>query len=47
MTGSKILIVEDDRTLLDVLKYNLTKEGYSLVAAIANAVDWNGQGIYG
>ena len=34
MTGSKILIVEDDRTLLDVLKYNLTKEGYSLVAAI-------------
>jgi two-component system OmpR family response regulator len=31
--GSKILIVEDDQALLDVLKYNLTKEGYNVVAA--------------
>ncbi|OGO35599.1 MAG: DNA-binding response regulator [Chloroflexi bacterium RBG_16_57_8] len=29
----KILIVEDDRTLLSVLEYNLTKEGYSVVTA--------------
>lgn len=34
MTGRKILIVEDDRTLLDVLKYNLTKEGYEAIAAL-------------
>lgn len=31
--GSKILIVEDDQVLLDVLKYNITKEGYNVVAA--------------
>ncbi|MCD6567450.1 MAG: response regulator transcription factor [Dehalococcoidia bacterium] len=30
---SKILVVEDDRTLLDVLKYNLLKEGYVVVTA--------------
>ena len=34
MPGSKVLIVEDDQTLLDVLKYNLTKEGYDVVTAI-------------
>ena len=34
MTGGKILIVEDDQALLDVLKYNLTKEGYSVATAI-------------
>ena len=33
MVGSKILIVEDDQTLLDVLKYNLTKEGFHVVTA--------------
>lgn len=33
MTGGKVLVVEDDRTLLDVLKYNLVKEGYDVVAA--------------
>jgi len=31
--GSKILIVEDDQALLDVLKYNITKEGYNVIAA--------------
>ena len=34
MANSKILIVEDDRTLLSVLEYNLTKEGYSVVTAV-------------
>lgn len=33
MTGNKILVVEDDRTLLDVLKYNLIKEGYNVATA--------------
>lgn len=31
--ASKILIVEDDRNLLDTLKYNLRKEGYEAVTA--------------
>jgi len=34
MVESKILIVEDDKTLIDVLKYNLSKEGYRVVTAI-------------
>ena len=29
----KVLIVEDDRTLADVLKYNLEKEGYRVLSA--------------
>lgn len=29
----KILVVEDDRNLLDTLKYNLRKEGYDVVTA--------------
>ncbi len=33
MAGSKVLLVEDDQTLLDVLKYNLVKEGYSVITA--------------
>jgi len=34
MAGSKILIVEDDKTLLEVLRYNVTREGYRVVAAV-------------
>jgi two-component system OmpR family response regulator len=37
MAGSKILVVEDDQTLLSALKYNLTKEGYSVVTAADGA----------
>jgi len=33
MPGNKVLLVEDDRTLLDVLKYNLTKEGHDVIRA--------------
>jgi len=35
--AAKILIVEDDRNLLDTLKYNLRKEGYNAVTAIDGA----------
>ena len=34
MEGRKILVVEDDETLLNALKYNLAKEGYSVVTAV-------------
>lgn len=33
MSNNKVLIVEDDRTLLDVLQYNLTKESYDVITA--------------
>jgi two-component system, OmpR family, response regulator len=33
MGNSKILVVEDDRNLLDVLKYNLSREGYDVLTA--------------
>jgi len=33
MSGSKILVVEDDQTLLNVLKYNFVKEGYDVLTA--------------
>jgi two-component system OmpR family response regulator len=33
LADNKILVVEDDATLLGVLKYNLTKEGYNVVTA--------------
>ena len=33
MPGNKVLLVEDDRTLLDVLTYNLTKEGHDVITA--------------
>ena len=34
MAGNKILVVEDDKTLLDVLRYNLLKENYLVVTAV-------------
>lgn len=34
---AKILVVEDDRNLLDVLKYNLRQEGYNAVTAVDGA----------
>jgi two-component system OmpR family response regulator len=35
--NNKILIVEDDRNLLDTLKYNLRKEGYKIATAFDGA----------
>ncbi len=37
MTGVKILVVEDDRNLLDTLKYNLRKEGYEVITCVDGA----------
>ena len=37
MPNNKILVVEDDRNLLDTLKYNLHKEGYDVVVAADGA----------
>ena len=37
VTNSKILVVEDDRNLLDTLKYNFRKEGYNVIAAVDGA----------
>ena len=34
MTGRTILVVEDDKALIDVLRYNFTKEGYSVITAL-------------
>ena len=33
MSTNIIIIVEDDRTLVDVLRYNLVKEGYNVLIA--------------
>lgn len=34
MASEKVLIVEDDQTMLGVLKYNLLKEGYDVITAV-------------
>jgi two-component system OmpR family response regulator len=34
MADNKVLIVEDDANLLETIKYNLRKEGYSVITAI-------------
>jgi two-component system alkaline phosphatase synthesis response regulator PhoP len=33
MTGSRILIIEDDSDIIELLEYNLTREGYRVEAA--------------
>jgi two-component system phosphate regulon response regulator PhoB len=33
MSRDKILIIEDDRDIVDMLKYNLEEEGYEIIAA--------------
>ena len=33
MSDIKILIVEDDQTLINMLEYNLAKEGYQVIKA--------------
>ena len=33
MSEKKILIVEDDRNLLDTLVYNIKKEGYAVISS--------------
>jgi two-component system OmpR family response regulator len=35
MSMTKILIVEDDRNLLDTLAYNLKKEGYEVIKSMS------------
>jgi DNA-binding response OmpR family regulator len=37
MTGKTILIIEDDRNLVDALSYNLAKEGYEVASATDGA----------
>jgi two-component system OmpR family response regulator len=37
MVGSRVLVVEDDQTLLGVLQYNLRKEGYDVLMAADGA----------
>jgi two-component system OmpR family response regulator len=37
MPVNRVLVVEDDQTLLDVLKYNLVKEGYLVTTATDGA----------
>ena len=37
MSGSRILVVEDDQTLLEVLRYNLAGEGYDVITAVDGA----------
>lgn len=33
--SEKILVIEDERTLVETLQYNLTKEGYQVCTAFA------------
>ncbi|HBF43423.1 MAG TPA: DNA-binding response regulator, partial [Desulfobacteraceae bacterium] len=34
MSGGRVLIVEDDEDLVHMLEYNLTRKGYSTMAAL-------------
>ena len=40
MTRQKILVVEDEADILDVLTYNLKKEGYRVLASRNGAEAW-------
>jgi len=35
MAKEKILVVEDDKDIVEVIKYNLTKEGYQVTSALS------------
>src|SRR5512137_262573 len=37
MVGGKVLIVEDDQTLLEVLQYNFSQQGYDVLTAADGA----------
>src|SRR5512137_1301911 len=37
MAGGKVLVVEDDGTLLEVLQYNLKQQGYDVLMAADGA----------
>src|SRR3989338_434896 len=37
MSGEKILIIEDEKDLVKVLKYNLQKEGYLVISSYDGA----------
>ncbi len=37
MSANRVLVVEDDRTLLEVLRYNLSNEGYEVIVATDGA----------
>ena len=37
MATESILIIEDEQALVDILKYNLTREGYQVFAATDGA----------
>jgi DNA-binding response OmpR family regulator len=37
VAGRRVLVVEDDRNLLDVLEYNLAREGYDVGTATDGA----------
>lgn len=34
MSGKRILVIEDERDILELIRYNLTKNGYQVMAAI-------------
>ena len=37
----KILVVDDERPISDIIKFNLTKEGYEVVTALMVVKHWS------
>ena len=37
----KILVVDDERPISDIIKFNLTKEGYEVVTAFDGRKHWS------